>query len=168
MQDGGDAELGGRPEPLRIAPEGQERCGGALEQQVEDEGAVAAGELAQIARQREHDVEVLDGEDAVEPLLHPARTAQRLALGAMTVAARIVGRPLEAARGADVQVAAEHGGATGHHIARDAVFHGSERMLVPEGREVAAKDLGHLEPRLGMYDGRRARRTSGVQRREDG
>jgi hypothetical protein len=162
VQDGGDAKLGGRSEPFRIASEGQERVGGALEEQVEDERAVAPSELAQIARQREHDMEVMDWQDAVEPLLYPARAAQRLALGAMTIATGIVGRPLEAARRADLEVAAEDCGATGHHVSRDAVFHGAEDVLVPQGREVAAKDLGHLEPRLGVYDWRRARRTSGV------
>jgi hypothetical protein len=97
VQDRGHAKLRGLAEPSRVAPERQQRLGGALEQQVEDEGAVALGQLVQLAGQSEDDVEVVHRQDAIEPLLHPARSAQRLALGAVAVTTGIVGGPLEAA-----------------------------------------------------------------------
>ena len=164
VQDRRHAEHDRAAEPSRIAPEDRERASGALQQQVEDERAVAPRELAQLGRQSEHHMEVVDGQDAVEARLQPARPAHGLALGAVAIAARVVRRALVPARRAHVDVAAERSRATEHHIAGDAGLTRAERVRAHVRGQGAPKDVGDLQSRpvASRRFARFARSTVGV------
>ena len=56
MQHGGDADPGA--EALGIGGDGERRLGRRLHQQVVDHALVLVGDVAQLARQRVHDVKV--------------------------------------------------------------------------------------------------------------
>jgi hypothetical protein len=69
-----DAELGA--EALRITPEGEQGLRRAREEHVEDRLARAPRHGAQLRRQREDDVEVVHGQEALDALVDPARLPQ--------------------------------------------------------------------------------------------
>ena len=69
----------------------QHRLGRRLEQEIVDDGLVVVGDGADLGRQREHDVEVRDRQQFGLALLHPVARLRALALGAMPVAAAVVG-----------------------------------------------------------------------------
>jgi hypothetical protein len=141
-RDAGDgAETGG------VAPQGEERPGSGAEQNCEDQPSVAEGERAQGGRQGEDDVEVVGVEDARHAPLDPARLAQALALGAVTVTAGVVGRALVAAGRAGVEVSAEGWGAADLDGANDRALFARERVLAAVGLAVGAKDGCDLERR---------------------
>ena len=146
VKRGGYPELDRAAEPFAIAPEHEQRLGGGLEQEVEDLGAVARAKLGQLARQREYNVEVVNGQQAVQPARDPARALQGLALGAVPIAARIIGRALVAAGRAALDVTAERCGPARDQIAGEAPVPRQERVLALEGVEVATEDVRHLEP----------------------
>ena len=159
VQDTGDRELRGVLEPLRVPGERVESGGGALDEQVVQARPIESDQAVQLARHGEDDVEILRGQDARHALLDPARLPQRLALGAMAVATRIVGGPREAARGAHLEMPAERSGATAHHVAGDALARWRRDVALAEGLEVVAEDVGHFES--GTLD-RSARPRSGT------
>jgi hypothetical protein len=105
MDDGGDAKQG--PEPLRIAAELQEGLGSRVEQKIEKEHLVGAHELAQFGGESEDNVEMAHGQRALHARRHPTRLSQSLALGAMTIAARVVDLALASAIRAHIAVSAE-------------------------------------------------------------
>jgi len=58
VEDGEDADAGA--EVLGIGRDGDQGLGGSLEQDVVDRGLVVIGDVGDLGRQREHDVEVRD------------------------------------------------------------------------------------------------------------
>ena len=60
VQHGGDADPGS--EAIGIGGDGERRLGRRLHQQVVDHALVLVGDVAQLARQRVHDVKVRDGQ----------------------------------------------------------------------------------------------------------
>ncbi len=100
-------------------------------------------------------MKVVDGQDAREPARDPSRLRQRLALGAMPVAARVVGRLGAAARKAHVQVPAQHGGAAALDGAQHRVLIGSEGLGASERPAVLTNDVCEL------HGGAKAARTIG-------
>jgi hypothetical protein len=95
VEHGREAELS--PESLRVAPEGEEGLGGRPHEERKDPTAIGEGDGSQGCREREDDVEVVDVDDTLHPLVDPAGLREALALRAVPVAARVVGRSLEAA-----------------------------------------------------------------------
>ena len=63
----------------------------SLEQEIVDDGLVLVGDGPDPHRQREHDVEVRDGQQLGLALLHPCERLRALALGTMPVAAAVIG-----------------------------------------------------------------------------
>ena len=118
MQDGGDGEL--CAEPFRVAPELQQRGARAVEEQVEAAVRMTTAEWTQLGRQGEDDVEVVGRQQPLLAALQPTVRGQSLAFGAMSVAAGIVRRALEAALTAHVQMATEGGSATALDVAKHA------------------------------------------------
>ena len=86
VQHHGDAEL--TTEPARTVAELEQGLGSGLEEQTVDEGGMALCEGVELVGQGEHEVEVADIEQVGAVALDPAGLLERLALGAMTVAAR--------------------------------------------------------------------------------
>ena len=60
MEHRGNADPGSQM--LRVGGDGDHRLGGRLEQQVIDHGLVLIGNIGDGRRQREHDMEIADGE----------------------------------------------------------------------------------------------------------
>ena len=89
VQHGGDADAGA--EMLGIGRDGEHGLGRGLEQQVVDHGLVLVGDIGDRRRQREHDVEVADRQQLGLALGEPLLGGGALTLGAMPVAAAVVG-----------------------------------------------------------------------------
>ena len=109
VQHGGDADPGA--EVLWVSRDPQHGLGGRLEQQVVDDGLVLEGDVGDLGRQCEDDVEVSDRQQVGLALGEPGAGGGALTLGAVPVAAAVVGDALVAAVRAGLDMAAEGGGA---------------------------------------------------------
>ncbi len=89
VQHRGNGDAGA--EMLRVGGDCEHGLGRGLEQQVVDCRLVLVSDVADRRRQREDDVEVGHGQELALPLLHPGARRGPLALGAMPVAAAVVG-----------------------------------------------------------------------------
>ncbi|PWK65258.1 hypothetical protein C8K44_1172 [Aminobacter sp. AP02] len=85
VEHGGDADA--RAEVLRIRGDGQHRLRRRLEQKVVDQRLVVEGDIGDLGRQREDDVEVADRQQVGFSLREPCPCRRALALGTMPVAA---------------------------------------------------------------------------------
>ena len=142
-----DAELGA--ETLGVLGEREERLRGGGKEQVEDGLPVTARHRAQLGGQREDDVEVRHGKQALEPLVDPSRLRERLALGAVPIPARVIRRSVVPAGAAHVEMAAEDGGPTSLDGAQDGVLVVTQRACPSKGLPVSANDIRELEPAMG-------------------
>ena len=90
---------------------------------------------------------VFDGEQLGFPVLDPFGGGGGLALGAVSVAAGVVGDLAVAAAVALLDVSAEGGGAAGGDVAEDATPLGGERaaVAVEEGVPMGPEDVGDFE-----------------------
>ena len=140
-----DAEL--TAETFWIAGEREEGLRRAREEHVEDRGARALRHGAQLGGQREDDVEVVDRQEPLEALVNPSRLRERLALGAVPIAARVVGRLLVPARRAHVEVAAEHGGPASLDVAQCGALLGAQHATLHERLAMRAHDVRELDCR---------------------
>ena len=109
VEHGGDADP--RAEMLRVGGDRQHGLGRRLEQQVVDDRLVVEGDVGDLGRQREDDVEVSDRQQVGLALGQPGARGGALALGAVPVAAAVVGDPPVAAVLAGLDMTAEGGGA---------------------------------------------------------
>ena len=89
VQHGGEADPGA--EVLRVGGDGDERLGRGLEQDIVDHGLVLVGDVADRRRQREDHVVVRHGQQLGLAVGQPFLRRRALALGAMPVAAGVVG-----------------------------------------------------------------------------
>jgi len=119
------------------------------EERTEDRAWRMLGERAQLARQREDDMEVPHREQPLGPRGDPLLLPQGLALGAVPVAAGIVGHADRPAGAAALDMAAELGGPAQLDRAHGATFDASETavMSVPIRIAMAAEDVRHLQLR---------------------
>ena len=107
MQHRGDAGHGARgTTTTRATGEFEQRFGRRAQQQAVQRLGKGTDQSSKLARQREHDVEVSDGKDLGDPLLHPLLLLEHLTLRTVPVATGAVLGLLEAAVGAAVQKAA--------------------------------------------------------------
>src|SRR4051794_7335658 len=81
MQHSGDADPGTKP--FRIGGNGRECLGRHFEQQAVDQRLVLVRDRTQLGRQREHHVEVGDGQQLGCPSRQPCACGGSLALGAV-------------------------------------------------------------------------------------
>lgn len=138
---------------LGIAPEGLERRGGVLEQQVVEESRASPDGGMERVRQRKDDVEILEREEFLSAGVDPSLLGQGLALGAVAIAAGVVDRTLGVAPVAPLEVSAER--------SRPARLDGVEDAALGEWdggadrARVCADDVCELEPpcRLAPRDG---------------
>ena len=109
VKHGGDADA--RAEMLRVGGDGRHRLRRRLEQQAVDRRLVLEGDVGDLGRQREDDVEVADRQQVGLALGEPGARGRALAPRAVPVAAAVIGDPPVPAVGAGLDVAAEGGGA---------------------------------------------------------
>lgn len=128
MQDGEKANL--RAEMLGLGGNLQERFGSGLEQEAVDDALVRQRQGAQLGWQREYDVEVGDVEQFRLPRLQPSRAGRGLALGAVAIAARIVGEAAISAGVARLFVSAERSGTAGREIAEGLALLASQDVAI--------------------------------------
>ena len=136
------SRAGSRPSVSKV-------CGGGPKEQREDPATIAEGERPQRGGQREDDVEVVSREESGEALLDPLRLAQALALGAVAVAAGVVGGTLVPTGVADVHVSAERRRATRRDGAHRGTLVGVHRVPLAVRLAVGAEDVRDLEARAG-------------------
>jgi len=159
VEHGGDPERGA--EPPGIAAEREQGLGRGGEEEREEAPAVVQHQPAERARQGEDDVEVRGREEARQARVDPAGGGQRLALGAVAVAAGVIGGPGVAAGVAHVEMPPEHGGAAGRNGAQDGALVEGERVLASIGGPVGADDGGNVERGTGRRRATRAARRGG-------
>jgi hypothetical protein len=109
-------------------------------------------------------MEVLDGQQFRPAGREPALFGERLALRAVTIAARVVGEAVGPTRVTRFAMPAERGGAAGLDRLHGAALRAGRRVRLPIPRPVGAEDLGDLHHRTRSP----ARRPGGRRRREHG
>jgi hypothetical protein len=115
VEHGEDAESGA--DPARVVGEVLESGGGFAQHQVVDDSLVGAGEGPQLGRQGEGDEVVGAGQETAEQTGEPAPGAVAVTLGALTVAAGVVGElEVAALLVAGEERAAEGGCAAGEDV----------------------------------------------------
>ena len=149
VQHGEEADLGAQV--LGIGGDCAQGLGGGAEEKAVDERLVLIGDGGNGLRQREDDVKVLCVEDLGATILQSLRAGQRLAAGAMSIAAAVEGDAPVATLIACFDVPAERGGPAQFDRRHDAALGGRQRrvMLRAIGFAVAAEDVRHFRPRVG-------------------
>ena len=148
VQDRGDSERAA--EALRVLTELEQGGGRGGEQEVEEADPVAQGDRLELLGDGEDHVEVVGGEHTLDAIGDPLGLAQALALGAVTIAARIVGGPGVSARVAHVQMPAQDGRPAGlditHHPTIEVAVAKGETEAVAELAQVKGGELGMIDP----------------------
>src|SRR5512143_3363134 len=125
-----------------------QRLGGGAEQEAVDHPGVLQGDRAERRWECKHYMKVFDREQLGLTVRHPLRRGAGLTLGAMPVAARIVGDLPVATPVALLDVATQRRGPAGGDVAQGTALLRRERAAVPleEGIAVLSEDLGYFEP----------------------
>jgi hypothetical protein len=136
---------------LGIGRQGEQGLGGSLEQEIVDHRLVVPGEIADRGRQREHHVEVGQGQQLGLAICEPVPRRRALAFGAVPVAAGVVGDADVATLLAALDMPAEGCRAAGldgaHHLElAEADVAG---MGGAPGSPMSAEDIRHLDDRAG-------------------
>ena len=147
VEHGGDADAGA--EVPGIGGDREHRLGRGAEQKVVDHRLVLIGDGGDLGRQREDDVEVADRQQIGLARRQPVPCRRALALGAVPVAAAVVGDAAVAAVLARLDMTAEGCGAAGldrrHHLQlAEAQMTGMGRA---PGGAMAMEDVGDLQRR---------------------
>src|ERR1700736_265324 len=146
-QHGQEADLGTKvPE---ISRNRQQALRGGLEEHPVNPASILEGQGADLVRESKHHVEVFHGQELRRPLIKPLSAGGRLALGAMAVAARIVGDPAVAASVTLLDMPAQLRGAAASHMPEDTPLVRGEGISIPmeEGWGELPEDLSYFEPR---------------------
>ena len=149
VQDGSDADVGA--EVLGLGRDGGERLGRGRKQQSIDLGLVLVGDRADCGWQREHHVEVRHRQQFGFARRKPRLGGRPLALGAVPVAARVIGDACVGAVLTALDMAAQRRRAAnldrGHH-APLAEAQTSFVVSTPSGT-VAVENVRHFELWMG-------------------
>ena len=94
MEHGADADAG--TEMARVGGDGQHGLRRRAEQQVVDDGLVLGGDVGDLGRQREHDMEVADWQQVGLASYQPLSGRRALTLGAVPISAGNGNSPLPA------------------------------------------------------------------------
>ena len=105
VKHGGDADA--RAQMLGVRRDRHHRLGGGAEKQIVDDRLVLPGDVGDLGRQREDDMEIADRQQVGLALGQPGFRGGGLALRAVAVAAGVVGDPEVAAVIAAIDVAAQ-------------------------------------------------------------
>ncbi len=145
VQHGEEADLG--PEVLGIGGDLSQGGGGGLEQEAVDHPRVLQGDRVERRGQGEDDVEIRDRQEFRFAGLRPVGGGVCLTLGAVAIAAGVVGDPPVPAPVAGFDMAAQRRGPTGRDVAQGVALLGPERVPVPveEGVPMASDDVGDFE-----------------------
>ena len=140
-----EADLGAQM--LGIGSDGGQGLGRGSEQNAVDEIFVLVSNRRDLFGEREDDVKIVGLEDFRFPFFEPFRPRQRLAFGAMSIAAAIVAGPLERTAVAALEMTAQGRGAAHLDGGHDAPLCGGERraMLLSIGFTIAAEDVRHFQ-----------------------
>jgi len=95
-------------------------------------------------REGENQMEVADRKQLRLSLVQPAGFLQRPALGAMTVAARVVAGTLGVATVTLLEMTSQHSGAADFDVVHDLAVEPGQRMNSAVVFSKAAKDIGHF------------------------
>ena len=152
MHDAGDADQ--RADPFAIQSELKNRFTGRLEQQVEKQALVFANKRAQFCGQGEDDMEVAHGQRALHAPGDPASLFERLTLGTVAIATRIVDQALLATGCTYVAMAAERARAADRDVPQRPALHGAERVRLPKGPPVLAEYSSDITGRRSPPPGR--------------
>ena len=115
VKHGGDADL----RVKIVAPELQQRGRRRVEQQGVKPGAVLLDQRIEFMRQREHQMEIGNGQERFGLFVQPVKPIGPLAGGAMAVAAGVRDKMFLAAMAATIMMSAQGGRAAGHDGAQD-------------------------------------------------
>ena len=144
VEDGEEADL--CAEVLGIGGDRAQGFGGGVEQDVVDRSLVVKGDGGDLLRHGEDDVAIGRGQEFGSAILQPLGTGERLALWAVTIAARVVTDALVAAGIALLDVAAELCRATVLDRRHDTTLRRRQRsaVLLTIGLTVAAEHVRHF------------------------
>jgi hypothetical protein len=127
----------------------QEGLGHGAEEGAVELGRVLLGQETQLRRDREHQMEMRQVQEALGLLFEPALLGQGLALGAVPVAAGVVADLFEITVLADLLVPAEGGGTALADRREDAALLPVQWIPGFQGAAVQTDDIGDVEPRAG-------------------
>jgi hypothetical protein len=134
-------------EMLGVGGDRAKRLRRGAEQDLVNHLRVAEGHGGELVGHGENDMEVLDRQQLRLSVGEPLGALELLALGAVPVAAGVVGDLPPSALSALLHMAALCGGAAGRNVVKHAPFDGGE-VTVSGGEEiipVCPNDVGHLE-----------------------
>jgi hypothetical protein len=157
VQDGEESDFGAQM--LGISGDGGQGLGRSSEQNAVDEIFVLVSNGGDLFGEREDDMKILRLENFRFPFFDPFRTRQRLALGAMPVAAAIVAGTLVRTAVAPLEMTAKGRRPAHLDCGHDAPLCRGERrtVLVSIGFPIAAEDVPHFQ--LWAIHGPAARRA---------
>jgi len=140
-------EAGPGAEVVGIGGEFQQRLGCGAHEHTVDQLLVRSGEGSKLGGEREGSEEVRAREQMRSSVLEPASSLIAVALGAVPVAAGVVGVLAHAAVVAGAQVPAEGRGATGLDVAHGLQVRGqhARAVVLAIGRSALAKDVRELQ-----------------------
>ena len=154
MEDRGDPNRAA--EVTRVAPEGEQRLGGGMEQERVDDPRIALCEGVEGVRQREHDMEVRNRQQVGAAGRQPSFFGEGLTLRAMAIATRVVRDTHGAASVTRLPMPAEDGGAAGLDRVERSALDGREAVRPTKHVALGAHDVREFESRTDARD-RRAR-----------
>ena len=145
MKHGRDSDPGA--EMPGIGGDGHHRLGRRPEQQIIDQRFVLQGDVGDLGRQGEDDMEIPDRQQIGLALGQPGPCGITLAFGAMPVAATVIGDPLMAAVRAGLDVTAKGGGTAMFDRRHDLQLKQAQMsgMVGPIGGSGSTENVGDLE-----------------------
>lgn len=147
MQHHGDTDV--CAEMFGISRNRAQRFSGGLEQQVINYRFVLVSQLANRRRQCEYRMEVFDGQQLCLACVEPTVCSRRLALGTMSITARVVSDLKVLAFATAQHVTAEFGTAAAFNGGHDFQLAETElaTMLQPKGITAGAENIRNLQVR---------------------
>ncbi len=132
---------------LRVACDFEQRGGTGTEEQIVEQLFILQHECRELMRQSKDEVEVGHGQQLGRARSQPSVASVPLTLGAVPVAAGVIGDGLVSAAGATVAMSAERRRAATHdRVHHLAVLRGKMRSMPSEEAAARyAKDVGHLK-----------------------
>ena len=145
VQDADDTDLGSQV--LRIDGDFQQRLCAGSEQQIVKQARVLQSQHIQFVRYGEDHVEVAGGQEFAFPCRQPALARLCLTLGAVAIAARVVGDGLITATRASIAMPAEGGSAAALNGTKgfELLIIKARSIPIQETIALHAENVGHLE-----------------------
>jgi hypothetical protein len=138
----GDAKLGTEA----IFAEQKQRFCSAREKKIEHGFTMSHRQRAQLRRKRENNVKVVDRQQPLEALVNPPSLRERLTLGTVSIAARVVRRMLVSTIGTVIHVPAKRCGAALLNGVQSRTLLKRERAAGPERGAMRAHHVREFEP----------------------